>query len=58
VDPFIGQESTVIKPLSSYLHHSNSFAEPTISGDGRGRLVLDPPGLLTLVDRHSSQAVA
>ena len=58
VDRLIGQESTVIKPLSSYLHHGSSFAGATISGDGRVRLVLDPPGLLTLVDRQSPQGVA
>ncbi len=46
VDQLIGQESTVIKPLSSYLQHSASLAGATISGDGRVRLVLDPAGLL------------
>jgi len=58
VDRLVGQESTVVKPLSSYLHHGSSFAGATISGDGRVRLVLDPPGLLTLVDRHSPRVLA
>ena len=46
VDNLIGQESTVIKPLGSYLHHCSGIAGATISGDGRVRLVLDPADLL------------
>jgi two-component system chemotaxis sensor kinase CheA len=46
VDHLIGQESTVIKPLGSYLHRCSSLAGAAISGDGRVRLVLDPAGLL------------
>ena len=46
VDHLMGQESTVIKPLGSYLHNCSSIAGATISGDGRVRLVLDPAGLL------------
>ena len=46
VDKFIGQESTVIKPLGTYLHGSAQLAGATISGDGHVRLVLDPAGLL------------
>ena len=46
VDKFIGQESTVMKPLGAYLHGSAQLAGATISGDGRVRLVLDPAGLL------------
>lgn len=46
VDHLIGQESTVVKPLGSYLHGCPSLAGATISGDGRVRLVLDPAGLL------------
>ncbi len=46
VDRLLGQESTVIKPLHSYLKHTASFAGATISGDGRVRLVLDPAGLV------------
>jgi len=49
VDGLIGQESTVIKPLGSYLSHCASIAGATVSGDGRVRLVLDPPGLLASV---------
>ena len=50
VDKFLGQDSTVIKPLSAYLHGSSHLAGATISGDGRVRLVLDPAGLLSTVD--------
>ncbi|HTS36852.1 MAG TPA: chemotaxis protein CheA [Candidatus Solibacter sp.] len=46
VDHLIGQESTVVKPLGSFLHQCSSLAGATISGDGRVRLVLDPAGLL------------
>jgi two-component system chemotaxis sensor kinase CheA len=46
VDRFIGQESTVIKPLGNYLQGSAQLAGATISGDGKVRLVLDPVGLL------------
>jgi len=46
VDRLIGQESTVIKPLGSYLHNCVSIAGATVGGDGLVRLVLDPAGLL------------
>jgi two-component system chemotaxis sensor kinase CheA len=46
VDELIGQESTVIKPLGTHLHHDASLSGATISGDGRVRLVLDPAGLI------------
>jgi two-component system chemotaxis sensor kinase CheA len=46
VDHLLGQESTVIKPLGSYLHGCSSLSGATIGGDGRVRLVLDPAGLL------------
>jgi two-component system chemotaxis sensor kinase CheA len=46
VDHLVGQESTVLKPLGSYLHNCSSLAGATIGGDGRVRLVLDPAGLL------------
>ncbi len=52
VDHLIGQESTVVKPLGSYLHHCTSLAGATISGDGRVRLVLDPAGLLAASENH------
>lgn len=51
VDNLLGQESTVIKPLSAYLHGSGHLAGATISGDGRVRLVLDPAGLLNTAER-------
>jgi two-component system chemotaxis sensor kinase CheA len=46
VDQLVGQESTVVKPLGTYLHQCSTLAGATISGDGRVRLVLDPAGLL------------
>jgi len=46
VDQLIGQESTLIKPLGTYLHGNAQLAGATISGDGRVRLVLDPAGLV------------
>ncbi len=55
VDGLIGQESTVIKPLGSYFHHCSSIAGATVSGDGRVRLVLDPPGLLASVGASLGQ---
>jgi len=56
VDKFIGQESTVIKPLGAYLHGSAQVAGATISGDGRVRLVLDPSGLLAAGSRRTALA--
>jgi len=55
VDDLIGQESAVIKPLGSYLHHCASIAGATVSGDSRVRLVLDPPGLLASVGASLGQ---
>ena len=46
VEALIGQESTVIKPLSSLLRESFYVAGATITGDGRVRLVLDPNNLV------------
>lgn len=58
VDHLVGQESTVIKPLGSYLHNCSSLAGATISGDGRVRLVLDPAGLLLTAQGISQQGMA
>jgi two-component system chemotaxis sensor kinase CheA len=46
VEGLIGQESTVIKPLSALLRDSHYVAGATITGDGRVRLVLDPNNLI------------
>lgn len=54
VDGLVGQESTVIKPLSSYLHHCSSLAGATVSGDGRVRLVLDPAGLVSAASSRTA----
>lgn len=58
VDHLIGQESTVVKPLNSYLHHGSSFAGATLGGDGRVRLVLDPAGLLASAESAVTQGVS
>jgi two-component system chemotaxis sensor kinase CheA len=58
VDNLVAQESTVIKPLGTYLHNCNTLAGATISGDGRVRLVLDPAGLLASVDTTHLQEAA
>jgi two-component system chemotaxis sensor kinase CheA len=46
VEGLIGQESTVIKPLTTLLRDSQYVAGATITGDGRVRLVLDPNNLV------------
>ena len=46
VDRLVGEESTVVKPLSSYLTQCQGIAGATVGGDGWVRLVLDPAGLL------------
>jgi two-component system chemotaxis sensor kinase CheA len=46
VEALLGQESTVIKPLSALLRDSPYVAGATIAGDGRVRLVLDPNTLI------------
>lgn len=58
VDELMGQESTVVKSLGTYLQHSPTVAGATISGDGRVRLVLDPAGLLTSKNRAMARASA
>jgi len=50
VDQLLGQESTVIKPLSPLFHGIACLAGATISGDGRVRLVLDPAGILAAAE--------
>ncbi|HTV59256.1 MAG TPA: chemotaxis protein CheA [Verrucomicrobiae bacterium] len=45
VDDFLGQEETVVKPLSPRLGHIPGVAGGTISGEGSIRLILDPAGL-------------
>jgi len=52
VDQFLGQEQTVIKSLGSCLRRVPGIAGATISGDGRVRLIVDPAGLLGLVQNH------
>jgi two-component system chemotaxis sensor kinase CheA len=57
VDHLVGQESTVVKPLASYLQHSPGIAGATIGGDGRVRLVIDPAGLLSSASSPLPQEV-
>ena len=52
VDRFLGQEQTVIKSLGSCLRHVPGIAGATIGGDGRVRLIVDPAGLLGLVQQQ------
>ncbi len=56
VDQLLGQESTVIKPLSSLFHNMACLSGATISGDGRVRLVLDPAGILAAAEASASLA--
>jgi two-component system chemotaxis sensor kinase CheA len=46
VEALIGQEFTVVKPLSALVRESPYVAGATITGDGRVRLVLDPNNLI------------
>ena len=57
VDGLAGQESTVIKPLGSYLHDCTGIAGATVSGDGRVRLVLDPGELVAWAANRPPQVV-
>lgn len=54
VDRLVGQESTVLKPLS-YLNHCPGVAGATVDGEGRVRLVLDPAGLLAAAAEFTPQ---
>jgi two-component system chemotaxis sensor kinase CheA len=56
VDGLMGQESTVVTPLSPYLSHCTGIAGSTVDGEGRVRLVLDPAGLLTALRRETAVA--
>jgi len=58
VDGLVGQESTVVSPLTPYLNHCAGIAGTTVDGDGRVRLVLDPAGLLAAAAPPRRQAVA
>ena len=48
VDRLVGEEATVIKPLSSFFGRCPGMAGATISGDGRVRLLLDLAALVGL----------
>jgi two-component system chemotaxis sensor kinase CheA len=58
VEELVGQESTVVKPLGSYLQGCATIAGATISGDGRVRLVLDPAALISGPERQKSYSFA
>jgi two-component system, chemotaxis family, sensor kinase CheA len=55
VDQLVGQEETVIKPISSHLRHIQGLSGATISGDGEVRLILDPAGIVQLIEQRMSQ---
>lgn len=46
VDKLVGQESTVVKPLNTYLNQNAGIVGASIAGNGEVRLVVDPSGLL------------
>ncbi|MGH9591629.1 MAG: chemotaxis protein CheW, partial [Bryobacteraceae bacterium] len=50
VDQLLGQEETVIKPLSGQLRSVPALAGATVSGDGMVRLILDPAGLAGMLE--------
>lgn len=50
VDRLVGEEATVIKPLSSFFGRCPGVAGATISGDGRVRLLLDLAALVGLAN--------
>ena len=54
VDRLVGEEATVIKPLSSFFGRCPGVAGATISGDGRVRLLLDVAALVE--SAHTSAA--
>jgi two-component system, chemotaxis family, sensor kinase CheA len=58
VDELVGQESTVVKPMGTFLQGCSTVAGATISGDGRVRLVLDPAGLLVGTERRNAYSFA
>ena len=55
VDQLVGQEETVIKPISSHLRHIQGLSGATISGDGEVRLILDPAGIIQLIEERMNQ---
>jgi two-component system chemotaxis sensor kinase CheA len=55
VDRLLGQESTVIKSMGTFLRDSPNVAGATIGGDGRVRLVLNPASLLGSTLQPESQ---
>lgn len=50
VDRLVGEEATVIKPLSSFFRRCPGVAGATISGDGSVRLLLDLAALVKLAN--------
>ena len=50
VDRLVGEEATVIKPLSSFFGRCPGVAGATISGDGTVRLLLDVAALVELAN--------
>lgn len=57
VDRLLGQESTVVKPLTCALNQCAGIAGATLGGDGRVRLVLDPAGLRASAEISAGQGL-
>jgi two-component system chemotaxis sensor kinase CheA len=50
VDELLGQQQTVVKPLSSYLSGAKAVSGCTILGTGEVSLILDIPSLISVKD--------
>ena len=46
VDSLLGQQETVVKPLSGIVQYRKEFAGATILGDGTVALIIDVGGLI------------
>ncbi|MGA6957617.1 MAG: chemotaxis protein CheW, partial [Candidatus Acidiferrales bacterium] len=55
VDQLVGQEETVMKPISTHLRQIPGLSGATISGNGEVRLILDPAGLVQLIEERMKQ---
>jgi len=55
VDRLLGQESTVMKPLGSYLRQCGGVTGAAIGGDGQVRLVLNPAALAGIAEARIAE---
>ena len=58
VDELLGKQEVVIKALGEAFDGVRGIAGGAILGDGRVGLILDAGGLLSLLDKIATQAVA